>query len=212
MRGRFITLEGGEGAGKSTLARGLAGTLEKRGIEVVVTREPGGTSNAEAIRALLVDGAVERWSPMGEALLLYAAREDHVRILIEPALKAGKWVISDRFADSTTAYQVAAGGLPRATVENLHRHVLGGFQPDLTFVVDLDPQIGIQRTIARGEGATRFEQQPASFHGALRAEFVAIAQREPRRCAVLDGRAAPEELLKQALDLISERLGAIHGG
>jgi len=210
MRGRFITLEGVEGAGKSTLSRGLAERLRARGLEVVVTREPGGTPNAEAIRSLLVDGAVERWSPMGEALLFYAARDDHVRELIEPALAAGQWVISDRFADSTRAYQAAAGGLKPAIVEELHRLTLGAFQPNLTLVVDLDPQIGLQRTVARGEGATRFEQQPAAFHDALRAEFLAIAKREPERCAVLDGDLAPNALLDAAVALVSDRLGAAH--
>ncbi len=206
MPGRFITLEGGEGAGKSTLARGLAERLQARGLDVIVTREPGGTPNAEAVRDLLVSGDVERWSPMGEALLLYAAREDHVRTLIAPALEAGAWVISDRFADSTTAYQCAAGGLTRSTVEQLHTLSLGRFQPDLTFVVDLDPQVGLQRTIARGEGATRFEQQPAAFHDALRAEFLAIAAREPARCAVLQGSDTPEALLNAALSEIDARL------
>jgi dTMP kinase len=210
VRGRFITLEGGEGAGKSTLSRGLAERLRARGLEVIVTREPGGTPNAEAVRSLLVDGAVERWSPIGEALLLYAAREDHVRSLIEPALAAEQWVISDRFADSTLAYQAAAGGLTRSVVEDLHRLTLSGFQPDLTLVVDLDPQIGLQRTVARGEGATRFEQQPSVFHDALRAEFLAIAEREPERCAVLDGALPPQVLLDAADAVVSERLEAIH--
>jgi dTMP kinase len=210
VRGRFITLEGGEGAGKSTLSRGLAERLRARGLEVIVTREPGGTPNAEAIRSLLVDGAVERWSPMGEALLLYAAREDHVRTLIEPALAAGQWVISDRFADSTLAYQAAAGGLSREVVQDLHRLTLSDFTPDLTLVVDLDPHVGLQRTVARGEGATRFEQQPAAFHEALRAEFLMIAEREPNRCAVLDGALAPQALLEAADALLAERLGAGH--
>ncbi|MCP2680409.1 dTMP kinase [Maricaulaceae bacterium NA33B04] len=206
MRGKFITLEGGEGAGKSTLARGLAEHLRGQGLEVVVTREPGGTSNAEAIRELLVGGDVNRWSPIGEALLLYAAREDHVRTLIEPALEAGKWVISDRFADSTLAYQSAAGGLKRETVEALHQLALDGYQPDLTLVVDLDPKVGLERTIARGEGATRFELQSSEFHNALRAEFVAIANREPERCAVLDGSLDADSLRSEALKLVSERL------
>lgn len=210
MRGRFITLEGGEGAGKSTLSRALAEHLEAQGLDVVVTREPGGTPNAEAIRALLVDGAAERWSPLAEALLLYAAREDHVRMLIEPALAAGQWVISDRFADSTRAYQAAAGGLAARTVEELHSLTLDQFGPDLTLVVDLDPQIGLERTVARGEGATRFEQKPNRFHDALRAEFLAIAAREPERCAVLDGALTPQALCDRAMAVIGERLGVGH--
>ncbi len=206
MAGRFISLEGGEGAGKSTLAKGLAQYLSSQGLEVVVTREPGGTSNAEAVRSLLVEGDVERWSPMGEALLLYAAREDHVRNLIEPALASGKWVISDRFADSTTAYQVAAGGLDRQTVETIHAQVLGHFRPDLTFVVDLDPEVGLQRTIARGEGATRFEQQPTDFHQTLRSEFLDIARQDPVRCAVLDGAVTQATVLADAIAVLNDRM------
>ena len=207
-RGRFISLEGGEGAGKSTLARGLAERLRARGHDVVVTREPGGTPNAEAIRALLVEGEAARWSPMGETLLLYAAREDHVRTLIEPALAQGRWVISDRFADSTRAYQAAAGGLDISVIDALHQTVLGGFEPDLTLVVDLDPQIGLARTVARGEAATRFEQKPPAFHAALRAGFLAIAEAEPGRCAVIDGAQPPEALLATADSLVRTRLEA----
>lgn len=205
-RGRFISLEGGEGAGKSTLARALAERLRLRGHDVVVTREPGGTPNAEAVRALLVEGEVSRWSAMGETLLLYAAREDHVRTLIEPALAQGQWVISDRFADSTRAYQAAAGGLDMSVIDALHQTVLGGFEPDLTLVVDLDPQLGLARTVARGEGATRFEQQPRAFHDALRAGFLAIAQAHPDRCALIDGAQPPEALLEKADSLVRTRL------
>ena len=205
-RGRFITLEGGEGAGKSTLSQGLAGRLRARGHQVVVTREPGGTGNAEAIRTLLVEGEVGRWSAMGETLLLYAAREDHVRTLIEPALAEGRWVISDRFADSTRAYQSAAGGLDPAVIDAVHRAALGEFAPDLTLMVDLDPQIGLARTVARGEVATRFEQKPAAFHNALREGFLKIAQAEPERCAVIDGALKPEALLDLADAIIADRL------
>lgn len=206
-RGRFITLEGGEGAGKSTLARALAGALAERGLETVVTREPGGTANAEALRALLLEGEPGRWSPLAETLLLYAAREDHVRALIEPALARGAWVICDRFADSTRAYQGAAGGLAPERIEAVHRAVLGGFAPDLTVILDLDPAAGLDRTRRRGEAATRFERQPGRFHEALRRAFLAIAAAEPDRCAVIDAEAEPDALLSQTLALVSERLG-----
>lgn len=205
-RGKFITLEGGEGAGKSTLSRGLAERLQSRGYEVVVTREPGGTPNAEAIRALLVEGDVSRWSPLGETLLLYAAREDHVRTLIQPALQRGAWVISDRFADSTRAYQAVAGGLAPSIIEQIHIASLGNFAPDLTLIVDLDPDIGLARTIARGEGATRFEQMPTAFHQALRGGFLDIAKAEPARCTVVDGAQPADALLEVADRIVRDRL------
>jgi dTMP kinase len=206
-RGRFITLEGGEGAGKSTLAKGLANALAERGAETVVTREPGGTPNAEALRALLVEGEPGRWSPLAETLLLYAAREDHVRNLIEPALERGAWVICDRFHDSTRAYQGAAGGLPASRIAEIHAVSLGEFKPDLTLIVDLDPAAGLARTRSRGEDPTRFERQPDAFHAALRRAFLDIARAEPERCGVLDGAQPPQAVLDAALALIDERLG-----
>lgn len=207
-QGRFITLEGGEGAGKSTLARGLATALEDAGVEAVVTREPGGTPNAEALRALLVEGEPGRWSALAEALLLYAAREDHVRTLIKPALARGAWVICDRFHDSTRAYQGAAGGLSAEDIAAIHKVSLGEFGPDLTFVVDLDPGVGLERTRVRGEAPTRFERQPEAFHEALRQGFLDIAAEQPGRCHVLDGGAAAAEVLSEALAVMRRRLGA----
>ncbi len=207
-RGRFITLEGGEGAGKSTLARGLAAALERTGLEAIITREPGGTPNAEALRALLVEGEPGRWSPLAETLILYAAREDHVDRLIKPALERGAWVICDRFFDSTRAYQGAAGGLAADRIDAIHHASLGDFAPDLTLIVDLDPQQGLDRTRTRGEDATRFERQPASFHTALRQGFLDIAAAQPGRCAVIDGAAAPDAVLAAALEAVSTRLGA----
>ena len=207
-RGRFITLEGGEGAGKSTLAAGLSEALNSAGVETVITREPGGTPNAEALRALLVEGEPGRWSPLAETLLLYAARADHMRRVIEPALERGAYVICDRFSDSTRAYQGAAGGLDPARLEAIHQASMAGFAPDLTLIVDLDPRIGLERTRRRGEAATRFERQPDAFHDALRAAFLAIAEAEPRRCIVLDGAQAPHAVLAAALGALRERLGA----
>lgn len=207
-RGRFITLEGGEGAGKSTLARTLAADLQAKGIEVVLTREPGGTPNAEALRALLVEGEPDRWSPLAETLLLYAARADHVARLIAPALDRGQWVICDRFSDSTRAYQGAAGGLAPDRLDAIHAASLAGFAPDLTLVVDLDPELGLARTVARGEDATRFERQPDAFHHALRQAFLDIAAAEPERCVVLDGAAPADAVAQAARDAVTARLGA----
>lgn len=207
-QGRFITLEGGEGAGKTTLAAGLADRLRRSGLEVIVTREPGGTPNAELLRALLVEGEPGRWSPLAETLLLYAARDDHVRTLIKPALDRGAWVICDRFSDSTRAYQGAAGGLDAARLAAIDTASLDGFAPDLTLVVDLDPDDGLARTRHRGEAATRFEQQPAHFHAALRQAFLDIAAAEPERCAVINGAEPAEAVLEQARAVMTRRLGA----
>ncbi|MFS2317618.1 dTMP kinase [Maricaulis sp. D1M11] len=207
-RGRFISIEGGEGAGKSTLIKGLAGALETRGVDVVLTREPGGTPGAEALRDLLVTGETDRWSAKTEALLMYAARLDHVERLIEPALSRGSWVISDRFADSTLAYQGAAGGLDADVIKRLHALVLDDFAPDLTLVVDLDPDVGIARTQARGEDVTRFEKQAGSFHARLRQAFLDIADAEPHRCIVIDGAQPAETVLAQAIQAVSDHLEA----
>ena len=205
-RGQFITLEGGEGAGKTTLLAGLRDALESRGLTVITTREPGGTPGAEAIRDLLLTGDDDRWSPMSEALLFYAARVDHVERVIAPALARGAWVISDRFADSTTAYQGAAGGVEPSRLQALHDAALGGMTPDLTLIVDLDPKTGLERTVARGESVTRFENFDHGFHDRLRNAFLEIAAREPNRCAVLDGNMAPQTLKAAALEQISNRL------
>ena len=205
-RGRFITLEGGEGAGKSTLARALAEALETRGVRIKLTREPGGTPNAEAIRELLVSGDADRWSAVAETLLLYAARVDHVDRLIRPALEAGLWVICDRFADSTRAYQGAGGALPAERIAAIHKASIGDFSPDLTFILDLDPEHGLQRTRARGEAVTRFETRERAFHQALRSGFLAIAEAEPDRCVVLDAARPADELTEEAIAILSERL------
>ncbi|AZU04058.1 thymidylate kinase [Glycocaulis alkaliphilus] len=205
--GRFITLEGGEGTGKSTLAAELEAALVQRGISVERTREPGGTPGAEGIRKLLVEGAADRWQPMSEALLLYAARYDHVERRIKPALTAGKWVISDRFFDSTTAYQGAAGGIDRATLDPLRRLTLADFAPDLTLVLDLDPETGLRRAGSRGDNEQRFEGKGLTFHQRLRQGFLDIASAEPERCAVIDAGQPPADVLDAALGIIQQRLG-----
>jgi dTMP kinase len=188
--GRFITLEGGEGAGKSTQARRLAERLAARGVGALVTREPGGSDGAEMIRQLLVTGETDRWSPVTETLLMYAARRDHMERTIAPALAAGTWVISDRFADSTRAYQGAAGGASGSLIQALERHVLEGLRPDLTLILDLPAGDGLARAAGRAGAETRFEAKGAAFHERLREAFLAIARVESDRCAVID--AAPD--------------------
>jgi dTMP kinase len=184
--GRFITLEGGEGAGKSTQVRRLAERLTARGHRVVATREPGGSPGAETIRELLVTGQADRWSPVTETLLMYAARRDHIERTIAPALAAGEWVVSDRFADSTRAYQGAGGGAPASLIQTLERHVLGETRPDLTLILDLPADVGMARTMNRNHAETRFEVKGAAFHERLREGFLAIARVEADRCAVID--------------------------
>ena len=207
MRGTFITLEGGEGAGKTTLIKALSAWLEEQGHRVIMTREPGGTPGAEVLRDILLTGATDRWSPVTEALLMYAARVDHVERLIEPALQRGDWVISDRFADSTRAYQGTAGGVSQDRIAQIHAAALGSFEPDLTLVLDLDPAIGIERTVARGEDATRFERLENGFHQRLRQSFLDIAAADPDRCLVLDASQSAETVRQRAIDAIRERLG-----
>jgi dTMP kinase len=184
-RGRFITLEGGEGAGKSTQARELARRLEAAGVEVVLTREPGGTAGAEAIRDLIVQGAADRWRPLSELYLFLAARDDHLHRLILPALERGVWVVSDRFADSSRVYQGFAGELGLATVDALHVPLLEGREPDLTILLDLPVAVGMARCAARGAMA-RFEAKGAAYHERVREGFRLLAEREAARFAVVD--------------------------
>lgn len=202
--GRFITLEGGEGAGKSTLARGLAAALAQRG-EVLLTREPGGAPGADAIRALLVRGDVNRWSALEEALLFATARLNHLMHTILPALSRGAWVICDRYFDSTRAYQVAAGGAAPEALETLNA-LIGARVPDLTLILDVSPKDGLGRSRGIEAGEDRFERKSADFHERVRREFLAIATREPERCAVLDAAHAKEAVLAQAIAAIESRL------
>lgn len=202
-RGRFITFEGGEGAGKSTQARRLSERLRRTGLEVVVTREPGGSPGAEEIRALLVSGAVDRWSAVSESLLLYAARADHLQRTIRPALDRGAWVVCDRFADSTRAYQLEAAP---SLLSALEREVVGEHGPDLTLVLDLPAAAGLARVEARGEATTRFEARAPQFHERLRAAFLEIARAEPQRCEVIDARAAPDGVEAAVWAVVQARL------
>lgn len=184
-KGFFLTLEGGEGAGKSTQAKRLAEALTARGHDVVLTREPGGSPSAEALRPILLTGEAARWTPLAETLLMYAGREDHLARTIRPALERGAVVICDRFADSTEAYQGAAGGTPPGVIADLRKAVVGATEPDLTLIFDLPVATGLARAAERG-GEARFESKGADYHQRLRDAFLAIAQREPRRCTLID--------------------------
>ena len=199
--GRLITFEGGEGVGKSTQIRRLGTGLTEAGVDVVITREPGGTSGAEAIRSLVTEGKADRWSPMTETLLFLAARQDHVERLIQPALAEGRWVLCDRFIDSTRVYQGVAGTLGLDLIDRLHRTIFDRLTPDLTILLDLPVETGLARRAAAGE-ANRFEQKVTDFHQAVRSGFLDLAAREPLRFSVID--AAPAEgdvaaLIEQAV-------------
>jgi dTMP kinase len=187
VAGLFITFEGGEGAGKSTQVKRLGEYLTGTGRQVVLTREPGGAPGAEAIRKLLVEGAASRWDGVTEALLHTAARRDHLQKTVWPALQAGKIVISDRFVDSTTAYQGYGHGLDVAMLEMLYKAAIGSFRPDLTLIIDVPLDIGLARAGARGGAENRYENMDRKFHERLRDGFLAIAKAEPTRCKVIDG-------------------------
>lgn len=186
--GRFIVFEGGEGAGKSTQARLLAEALEARGHSAVLTREPGGTPGAEAIRGLLLDPASTDWNPRAEALLFAAARSDHVTRLIRPALAQGRWVICDRFLDSSRAYQGGAGGLSDVEVCELHRIGSGGLLPDVTVLIEVSPEVAATRLAARDAGAAdRIGGRDADYHARVGQAFAAFAETEPARFRRIDG-------------------------
>ncbi|MDA1132037.1 MAG: dTMP kinase [Proteobacteria bacterium] len=184
-RGRFLTFDGGEGSGKTTQAHRLRERLDGAGIEAIVTREPGGTPRAEDIRKLLVSGEAGRWQPLTEALLHYAARTEHIALSIRPALERGVWVISDRFADSTMAYQGIAMDAGRDTVAAVAAAVLGDFAPDLTLVLDVDPETGVGRETREG-GEDRYGSMGLEFHRKVRDGFREIAAAEPERCRLID--------------------------
>lgn len=211
MNGRFITFEGGEGGGKSTQVKMLAAALKGAGIGVVTTREPGGAPAAEDIRELLVSGAVERWSPMAEVLLNYAAREMHVRQTVRPALDRGDWVICDRFSDSTMAYQGYGGGVEPARIQAIHEAVLGEFKPDLTLILDLPTDEGLaragKRLIEANSAEDRFERMERDFHDRLRNGFLEIAKADPLRCKVIDASEDIAAVSDKVRLTVSETLG-----
>jgi dTMP kinase len=204
--GRFITFEGGEGTGKSTQVRRLAGRLHEAGQEVVLSREPGGSPGAEEIRRLLVTGEADRWTSTAETLLLYAARSDHLDRVIRPALERGAWVLCDRFADSTRAYQGAAGGVSPGLLSALEHEVLDGDSPDLTLVLDLPAAAGLERASGRGGSENRFESKAGGFHDRLREAFLEIAVAEPERCVVIDAAAEEDEVARAVWSVVRERL------
>jgi len=206
MAGLFITFEGGEGSGKSTQIRRLAARLQERGLDLLVTREPGGTPEAEAVRGLLVSGDVARWTAKSEALLNYAAREQHLEQVIRPALVAGRIVLCDRFMDSTRAYQGYAGGCDAGFIDALEKAIVGSTRPDLTLVFDLDPAIGLARAKSRGDAQAedRYERKGLGFHQKLREGFLDILRREPRRCRLVDA--------SQDVDAVAEDVWSIVEG
>ncbi|HEY2753061.1 dTMP kinase [Phenylobacterium sp.] len=209
-QGRFITFEGGEGAGKSTQLKRLAARLEVGGREVVATREPGGSPGAESIRELVLKGAADRWSPVTETLLMYAARRDHVERVIRPAVGRGAWVVCDRFADSTRAYQGAAGGTDPGLIAALETFTLEETRPDLTLIFDLPVHVGLERAHARAGSEMRFESKGQAFHERLREGFLAIARGEPQRCAVIDATGSLEEVEARVWTAVEDRL-LVHG-
>ena len=205
--GRFITFEGGEGAGKSTQLKRLAARLADAGREVVATREPGGSPGAESIRDLVLQGAADRWSPVTETLLMYAARRDHIERVIRPGLARGAWVLCDRFADSTRAYQGAAGGVATALIAALETHILEDTRPDLTLIFDLPVDVGLQRAHERAGSEMRFESKGVAFHERLREGFLMIAKAEPERCAVIDAVGSLDVVEGRVWAAVGDRLG-----
>lgn len=211
--GKFITLEGGEGAGKSTQAKMLAERLLATGLEVVVTREPGGTAFAERLRAVLLGGVGEARSPDAEVVAFYAARQDHLDLLIRPALSRGAWVVCDRYSDSTRVYQGLAGKVPLSLIDRLEELVVGATQPDLTVVLDLDPAVGLDRARSRratsgGDSAAtdRYEARDLAYHTVLRDGFLEIARSAPERCVIVDGAAQPDAIGSEIWQVVTTRL------
>lgn len=215
---RFITFEGGEGVGKSTQVKRLLGSLNRHDIAAVRTREPGGTPKAEAVRAFILQGRSESWGPGAEAVLFAAARLDHVNQLIAPSLDAGKWVISDRFHDSTRAYQGLTGGVDDKLIRGLEALALNGRQPDLTIVLDMDPEVAFRRVNERElEGALqqtgdRFEKEDLDWHRRLREAFLAIAANNPERCVVIPASQSEDALEQEIWDTLTRRFPELQPG
>jgi dTMP kinase len=207
MRGRFITFEGGEGAGKSSHARLLAGRLEALGVEVVQTREPGGSLGAEIIRHVILSGAAKPFGPAAEAILFAAARDDHLNQTIRPALARGAWVICDRFADSTRVYQGVLGAVDLHLIRALERIVVDDDQPDLTLVLDVPEDVGLHRAATRrgARAADRFESEAHEYHARLREAFRELAAKEPRRCVLIDTTRPRQEVAERIWSEVQSR-------
>lgn len=208
LKGKFITFEGGEGTGKSTQTVLLAEYLTDQGHQVILTREPGGSDGAELIRALLVSGDTGRWPPISEVLLLYAARADHWTKVIAPALERGDWVVCDRFADSTLAYQGYGHGVDRVLINKLSKAIMGSRQPDWTFVFDLDPRIGVERALKRHTSENRFENMGMAFHNRVREGLLKIAHQHPHRCQVIDASQSVYAIHKEIVRIVSADLAS----
>ena len=208
MRGRFITFEGGEGTGKSTHAARLAERLKAFGVGVHLTREPGGSPGAEIMRYVILSGVAKPLGAEAEAMLFAAARDDHLKTVIRPALDRGVWVICDRFADSTRIYQGVAGDVDSRSIRAMERIVVGDTKPDLTFILDVPAKVGMQRaTKRRGDtGADRFENEALAFHEKLRDGFLVLAASEPERCVLIDATVPKEDVAEQIWRIVSQRL------
>ena len=204
--GKFITFEGGEGAGKSTQVKLLAGFLGSRGYSVVETREPGGSPGAEEIRRLLVEGSVDKWDAMTETLLLMAGRRSHLRDLVDPALQRGDWVLCDRFSDSTIAYQGYGQGMDISIIHEIQRLAIGDVRPDLTLLLDIPAEEGLGRAAARGEAA-RYERMDIDMHQRIRKGFLEMAVAEPERFEVVDAQGTVEAIEIQIRNCIERRIG-----
>lgn len=212
-RGTFITFEGGEGAGKSTQIIQLAEMLRKQGRTVIVTREPGGSPGAEAIRHVLLSGAAEPFGPAMEAILFAAARSDHVEQVIRPAVERGEVVLCDRFMDSSRVYQGVTGNLPRDFMESLEAVTVNALLPDLTLILDVDPEEGLRRATARrgDETADRYEKETLDVHRRRRKAFLDIAKAEPDRCVVIDATQSPKKVSKQIASIVTDRIQQVGG-
>jgi len=208
LSGKFISFEGGEGSGKSTQISLLASWLEAQGTQVVRTREPGGAPSAEIIRKLLVEGDTDAWQPITEILLHYSARAEHLAHTVLPALNAGKWVLSDRFADSTLAYQGYGHGFDLGIIAQIHKASVGDLKTDLTLVLDIPVDTGLMRASARNQGEDRYERMGQEFHERVRAGFLAIAENDTGRCVVIDASVDVDSVASNIKDIIQDRLKA----
>lgn len=204
--GKFITLEGGDGSGKSTQSRLLAEFLKEKEIDSLLTREPGGAPGADEIRELILTGEPDRWDAIGETLLFYASRRNHLRLTIWPALDDGRWVLSDRFADSTMAYQGYGNQLGVEAVKKIHDFTVGDFVPDMTFIFDLPAEEGLQRTMGRTHNEDRFEKMDLAFHERLRDGFQTIARQNPDRCVLIDATRSVDDIQQELRDILTARL------